>query len=139
MVGRVVGLIAAGLVSACSAETTACPEPIGVWVIRATQTSGTCGDLPAETGPLLGTAPAGSMPFLGARWTSCAGEWTATDASTCSYHLARACPVGQTLDGDLAYDGSTGADRWTGSLSAMNDGSGGFSCSSTYDLVVTRD
>src|SRR5687767_14636627 len=93
MAGRLIWLVlVVGTVSACSAEAAPCPEPIGTWVIRATQTSGTCGDLPAETGPFLGTAPAGSMPFLGARGSSCAGEWTATDSTMCVYHLARACP-----------------------------------------------
>lgn len=128
-----------GTLGGCSAETAACPEPIGVWVIRTTQTSGNCGELPPETGPLLGTAPAGSMAFLGARSSSCAGEWSATDSSTCTLHLARACPVGQTLEGDLTHAESGGADRWSGTLRAMNDGSGGFSCSSAYDLVVTRE
>ncbi len=115
----------------CTSDTSPCPAPVGTWTITADETSGTCGDID-ETGPLLGTSDGA---FLGARDSSCAGEWTATSADGCTFTLARACPVGQTLEGEIHY---TDANRWDGTLTARNDGSGGFTCESAYSLTLNR-
>lgn len=124
-------LVLALSLSACAAESS-CPEPVGTWTITATETSGTCGSLSPETGPLLGsTAAAGA--FIGARGPNCAGEWTRVDA--CHYSLTRACTPGQTVMADLMYES---ANRWTGSGTGSSDGSGGFACSSTFTITADR-
>lgn len=102
-----------------------CPAPTGVWVLRFSERSGNCGALPNVNGTLLGPA------------ADCAGEWTATDSSMCSYGLNRACSNGTSFRGTINY---AGTDRWEGSVDVASSGAGGLPvCSSSYNLTVTRD